>query len=248
MKIEVYGIDVHASEKGVFLFLHGAGMNSEVWRRQQSSLNGIALDLPGHGKSDEMDVNSIKDYAKFLVEFIDVLELEPIVVGHSMGGAVVQEYLTLGGVAIGAVLVSTAPSFRVNLKIIEEIDRDFQGTVERFVGWMFSKNFTGRKVVEDVRAIIRGEGKETFKRDLLICNSFAIEDRYKNRKIEFDCPVMIVCGNEDAVIPPIHSEFLREHIDGSRLVFIHGCGHLPMIETPKEFSKILREFQDGLRV
>ncbi len=248
MEVEVYGINVHASGKGDFLFVHGAGMNSDVWRRQQSSLGGIALDLPNHGKSDEMVVNSVKDYARFLVELVDALEHEPVVVGHSMGGAIVQEYLALGGVARGAVLVSTAPSLRVNPKIIEGIDRDFQGTVERFAGWMFSRNFTGKRVIEGIIKTILREGKETFKRDLLICDSFVIEGRYRNGEIEFDCPVLIVCGNEDIVTPPHNSEFLREYIDSSRLVFIHGCGHLPMIETPEEFSKILRRFQDELSV
>ncbi len=247
-KISVGEIGINAVGDGEFLFIHGAGMNSSIWERQRSSLGGIAIDLPNHGKSGKMDVKSVKEYAELLIDFVETLNLNPIIVAHSMGGAIAQEYMMLGGNARGVALISTGPSLRVNPKIFEGIERDFEGTVEKFVGWMFSKSFDGKKTIEGVKRMILEDGKETFRGDLLLCDSFDLQERYREGKVESGCPVLIVCGNEDVVTHPQLSEFLRDHISNSKLAFIHGCGHLPMIEKTQEFNKILRDFQDELRV
>ncbi len=241
-------VKIHAVGSGDVIFIHGAGMNSEIWGKQLTSLNGIAIDLPNHGKSDGVQVNSVKDYSLILKDFVESLHFEPILVGHSMGGAVLQEYLAMGGRARGAVLVSTAPTLKVNPEIMEKLDLDFEETVKRFVSWMFPKNFEGKKIIEKVCEFVINEGKDVFKQDLILCDKFDLVDRYKKDEIKIRCPVLIVCGNEDRITPPIFSEFLREFIDESKLVFIHGCGHLPMIEKPIEFNKVLKKFYEGLKL
>mgnify|MGYP000577928911 FL=1 len=246
-RIRIGEIEVNAAGDGDVLFIHGAGMNSRIWERQLSSVGGIAVDLPNHGKSGKMNVRSLREYAEFLVEFVEIVNLNPIIVAHSMGGAIAQEYMVLGGSARGAVLVSTGPSLKVNPRVFEGIERNFEETVGRFVRWMFSRGFDGKKITENIKRMIIEEGKETFRRDLLLCDSFDLQEKYRKNEIRFECPVMIVCGNEDAVTPPHLSEFLKGYISNSKLAFIHGCGHLPMVEKTEEFNKILREFQDELR-
>src|SRR5689334_7113449 len=75
--------------------IHTAGMDSTEWRYNlpqwgERGIRAIALDLPGHGKSDlphAGPVEDLADYAEFVWEFARVLGLDrPAVTGCSIGG------------------------------------------------------------------------------------------------------------------------------------------------------------------
>jgi pimeloyl-ACP methyl ester carboxylesterase len=76
------------------LLLHGWGSSSDVYKGIIASLSSVcrftALDFPGCGKSETMsEAWDIKDYADFVLEFIEKVGLEnPILIGHSHGGRV----------------------------------------------------------------------------------------------------------------------------------------------------------------
>ena len=52
-------------------------------------------------------------------------------------------------------------------------------------------------------------------------------------------PTLIVWGTEDKIIPVDSGRRLHEAIPGSQLEVIPGCGHLPHVEKPDEFSRLL---------
>jgi len=231
--MEIDGIFVRG--EGKILFVHGAGLNSNVWRGLLTL--GYAVDLPGHGKSEDMEMKSIKDYAEVLMEIVERLET-PIIAGHSMGGAVVQEYLRSGGEARGAVLISTGARLPVNPKILEGLKMDFESTVDKLVNWMFHREFEGKKVKKFVRDIILETGVEVTLRDFFLCSKFDLTKCYP----EIEIPVLIIVGNEDIMTPPSLSEYLREKIPKSRLSVVHNAGHMVFLEKPNETRIILREF------
>uniref|UniRef100_A0A7C4S5C3 Alpha/beta hydrolase n=1 Tax=Geoglobus ahangari TaxID=113653 RepID=A0A7C4S5C3_9EURY len=231
--MEINGIFVQGD--GKILFVHGAGLNSNVWKNLLSL--GFAVDLPGHGKSVARDIKSLKDYAEVLVEVVERLET-PIIAGHSMGGAVVQEYLRIGGKAEGVVLISTGARLPVNPKILESLKQDFEGTVDKLVNWMFHKDFENKIVKKFVKDIILNTGVEITLRDLYLCSKFDLTECYP----EIEIPTLIIVGNEDVMTPPYLSEYLREKIPKSRLSVIHDAGHMVFLEKPNETNIILREF------
>jgi pimeloyl-ACP methyl ester carboxylesterase len=59
---------------------------------------------------------------------------------------------------------------------------------------------------------------------------------------KINVPALIVAGEKDWSIPMKMSRFLHRSIEGSRLEVIPNCGHLPMLEKPEEFNKILTGF------
>ena len=86
------------ADKPTIVFLHGSGGSSHFWKAQVEGLaervNTVALDLPGHGRSGNDGKNTIGDYARIAVEFVDALDMpNPIISGLSMGGAIVQQLL-----------------------------------------------------------------------------------------------------------------------------------------------------------
>ena len=83
------------SEKDIFVFVHGAWHGGWCWENIEEPLNKkgyvtIAPDLPGHGNRREpISEQTLKSYADDIVHLIDMQDKPVILVGHSMGGAVI---------------------------------------------------------------------------------------------------------------------------------------------------------------
>lgn len=65
---------------------------------------------------------------------------------------------------------------------------------------------------------------------------------WPERLKEISCPVLIVTGDSDRLVPSWNSERLSHAIPGSRLEVVKKCGHLPHEERPQEFVTIVDNF------
>jgi pimeloyl-ACP methyl ester carboxylesterase len=54
------------------------------------------------------------------------------------------------------------------------------------------------------------------------------------------CPALVLCGRQDALTPVDRHTEMAERIEGSKLVIIEDCGHLPPLEKPDEVTDALR--------
>ena len=99
------------------LFLHGAYTAAWCWQEHflpffaAAGFQGYALSFSGHGGSrhrDQLDHYSIDDYVGDVVEAVASLPAPPVLIGHSMGGFVVQKYLEKH-TAPAAVLMCSVP-------------------------------------------------------------------------------------------------------------------------------------------
>ncbi len=79
------------------LLLHGITSSARGWWRVAPELVALgyhvyALDMPGHGQSQLIDAHRIDQIARHIGQVLDALQLvEPVVIGHSWGGAVALE-------------------------------------------------------------------------------------------------------------------------------------------------------------
>lgn len=98
------------------LLVHGAWHGAWCWKRlldflAEEGFEAHALDLRGHGDSPArgpMRRNRIRDYVADVAEAVDGIGEAPVLIGHSMGGFVVQKFLEQRPAA-GAVLYCSAP-------------------------------------------------------------------------------------------------------------------------------------------
>lgn len=99
------------------LFIHGAYTAAWCWEEHflpffaEQGYQSCALSLSGHGASrgrGHLDSLGIDDYIKDVAEVASALPEPPVLIGHSMGGFVVQKYLEKHQ-APAAVLMSSAP-------------------------------------------------------------------------------------------------------------------------------------------
>jgi pimeloyl-ACP methyl ester carboxylesterase len=99
------------------LFVHGAFTGAWCWEEHflpffaEAGYAAYAVSLSGHGGSrgrERLDHLSIADYVADVAEVAARLPVPPVLVGHSMGGFVVQKYLESHSAA-GAVLMCSVP-------------------------------------------------------------------------------------------------------------------------------------------
>src|SRR5271163_4231576 len=99
------------------VFLHGIGGAARAWRGQLDyfgdSYHAIAWDMPGYGGSAPLAAVSIAGLADALQDFLQLVgAAKPILVGHSIGGMIVQQWLAKNPHIAGAVvLAQTSPAF-----------------------------------------------------------------------------------------------------------------------------------------
>src|SRR5215470_1988626 len=94
--------------KTPLVFLHGIGGAARGWRSQLEFFGdrylAIAWDMPGYGGSSPLTTVSIATLADALGEFLREFAggPKPILVGHSIGGMIVQQWLADNPVAAEA--------------------------------------------------------------------------------------------------------------------------------------------------
>ena len=123
IRARVGGIEVLAARpmrpngRPPVLFVHGAFAHASMWAEYffahftQAGYAVAALSLRGHGGSDgrdEVDRFGIHDYVDDVITVVEHLGVAPVLIGHSMGGFVVQKYLERHP-APAAVLMSSVP-------------------------------------------------------------------------------------------------------------------------------------------
>ncbi len=100
------------------LFVHGAFSGAWCWEEfflpylATQGYAAYAVSLRGHGHSgdkEQLPFASLADYVADVASVSSQLEQPPILVGHSMGGMVVQKYLEAGHLASAAVLMASVP-------------------------------------------------------------------------------------------------------------------------------------------
>ena len=225
------------------VFIHGSGGDHGVWSRQtdvfEPDFRVIVPDLPGHGLSDDTGRDRIEDYARWLKGFIDALELEEVVLlGHSMGGAIIQEYAVRYPACLkGLVLVGTGAKLRVSTAILDMVCKDFEMMVRLSCTYAYSEKVPAETVREGFEMLCRNS-PAVLHGDFLACDRFDSTERLKDINI----PTLIICGDEDQLTPPLYSHYLKNTIRNSVLCIVESAGHMVMVERPEDFNAALEGF------
>jgi len=232
------------------ILVHG-NTGSSRWWGQVMDLPGyrvVAPDLPNFGRSEALDVADIDTYADRLAGFIAALKLEkPVVVGHSLGGAVVMS-MAARNPALAKAIVLIDSGSPAGLKTPEE----HYPYIEMFK--------TNRAMMRQALAAVAPTMKDDALLDALTDdamkmaplafagNARALERfNYVGKAGAFKGPVLVLWGRKDTIITEAMAKDTAAAYAGSRLEIIESVGHSVMVEAPAEFKKILLEFLKGLK-
>ncbi len=226
------------------LFIHGAGGRADQWKDQVKAVAAsVAVDLPGHGRSEGTAYHRISHYADFIRRFIQVLGLktvEVVPVGHSMGGAVaLQLALDAPGAFAALGLVSTGARLRVWPETIERFSRG-----EHDFGFIEAAYHQEAPpvLVQEARRQWSQTPPEVIAADLQACDRFDVMERLGEIKL----PVLVTCGTGDRLTPVKYSRYLAENLPDAVLRLVEKSGHMLMLEAPAQLNRILLDFKVGI--
>jgi pimeloyl-ACP methyl ester carboxylesterase len=196
------------------LFVHGTGHAAWCWDENflpyfaEKGFSAHAVSLRGHGASEggeRLKWTSISDYVDDVYQTTRQLRQMPVVIGHSLGGLVVQKFLEKH-LAPAGILLAPSPSegmFLSGLKIQMQnpwlmtkvhLKQDYAimfSTVERAKKFLFSADADERKIAKYVERF----GAESYRAALEM-----IFNLPKPQKIK--TPILLVGAEKDALIPP----------------------------------------------
>lgn len=239
------------------VFLHGSTMTKEEMipvTKAFLGYNCICLDLTAHGESEGEMPKCIGDIAKDVEYTITQLRADNMIgkklvlLGYSMGGAIVCEIalrkkIQCDGIVFlssGADLVHYTPAVD-QLKTTSPMD--FR--VEDIVDVLFGNIVEGFEK-EQIKSIFLNYcvSSEIGYNDLMISNAYDCLDRVK----EIEWPVLIVHGNEDAIILPEAAIQTWQAIEKSQLLLVPYGGHALIYEDPKVVADAVNRFLENIEM
>ena len=254
------GAKVHYLDTGngkdVVLLLHAFPLHSGMWSRQIAALSPrfrvIAPDYPGLGKSTPRPEPSTMEFlAEQVLEVLGNVRVDrAVVVGLSMGGYLCFElYRRRPGLFRGLALCDTRPGAD-SPEGAAGREAFAKNALEKGLHWVADemtpkvlRPAPDAAAVKEVRHLI-GQGTPA---------GVAAAQRGMARRVDstptlatITCPTIVVVGAEDTLTPVPESEKMVAAIKGAKLAKIPGAGHLPNIENPAEFDRVLMEFAAGL--
>ena len=236
------------------VFLHGIGGAGRAWRGQIEAFGdryrAIAWDMPGYGGSAPLPTVSIATLADALQAFLQQIgATKPILVGHSIGGMIVQQLLADSPDIAGAVvLAQTSPAFG-------KPDGDWQKTfIEARLGPLdrgetmvslapsLVKELVGEgpdaKGIELARDCMAAVPDTTYRATMLALMGFDLRNALKNIAV----PALVLSGSKDNNAPAPMMAKMATYIPGAAYVELAGVGHLANLERPDAFNAALDQF------
>lgn len=238
-----------AAEKPPVILIHGAGGTHLHWPPQIRRLSGQRVytpDLPGHGKSEGLARQEIREYVLVLAEFMQALKLKKaVLVGLSMGSAIAMQLaLRYPKRVLGLGLLGSGAKLRVDPLVLESSANPsaYQATVSLVVENSYSPDVDPR-VKELAAQRLEETRPSVLHSDFLACDSFDVMEKVNKIRV----PTLLICGSEDRMTPKKFSEYLRSQIEGSRLEVVQGSGHMVTIEKPDETANLLEDFLNSIQ-
>ena len=233
------------------VLVHGYLGSSEMWCLQRDYLSKffriISPALPGFGESHEaQSLDSINDMAKFVINIIDEKKIDKFnLLGHSMGGMIVQEIAKLAGDRINKLICFATGSIGEIPGRFEPIDETRKRLQEEGADVSFSRVPKKWFIKGDkdknyylCANAVQNVSSETADNALKAMKNWSGIDNLKNIKNE----TLIVWGDKDISYNFEQVDTLNKNIPNSDLIIFKGCSHNVHLEAPEKFNNTIKNF------
>ena len=233
------------------VFVHGYLAGAEIWREQidhfKSKFDVIAFDLPGFGRSAPLIApNTINGFAQLLLEELSAMGVKVFhLIGHSMGGMIVQTMAALAPervkylVCYGTGPVGVMPNrFETIDQSRERLAKDgLPFTAKRIAATWFldGENARGFPTCKKLGNMV------TMQAALASLDAWETWDG-RDQLTTIKSPTLVLWGDNDRSYGWEQPHALWQGISGSALAVIPGCAHNVHMEKPQLFNLIVEDF------
>ena len=233
------------------VLVHGFLGSSRMWEPQidffKHQFRVITPDLPGFGRSNKVKShNNIQSIANLLLDSFEEKKIDKFhLLGHSMGGMIVQEMAKKGGGKISKlVCYSTGPRGEMPGRF-ETVDQSRENIKKN------SLEVTAKNIAKTW--FVLGEKAKYFDLCLEVGKQTSIEaadnaliaiknwDGIENLQ-DIKNNTLIIWGDKDKSYNLKQVQTLEENISGSNLVIFKGCAHNVHLEQPDQFNHTIKDF------
>lgn len=265
MHIQLHGKDYYAYTGGkafnpnlpTVILVHGAQNDHSVWALQSRYLahhgfSVLAVDLPGHGRSEGPALSSVEKLANWLLELIEIAGVQQaFVAGHSMGSLIALEAASIAPERIQKLaLLGTAFPMKVNDALLFSAQNDEQSAIDMVNIFSHSKmthqpsspspGFSvmngSMRLMQRISAI---NPEQVFFNDFTACNSY-LNGEEAAKKVQ--CPTLFLLARNDMMTPLKASQTLSSQIAHKQIDIIEHCGHAMMSEQADTVLRSLNAF------
>lgn len=232
------------------ILLHGIGASAERWSELVpfiDNYNVIIPDIIGFGYSEKPRIEyNIDLFVRFLDELFLKFEVKnPIMVGSSFGGQLILEYhFRHKEFFKKMILVSPAgtqerPTLALRQYTYSSLYPTRENTERAFKMMSHNNQQIKDSTIKDfMNRMKQPNAKHSFVSTLLALRKNSdLQDNLKEIKI----PTLVIWGENDTTIPIENMEYFRG-IPFVKTHIMEGCGHVPFVENPLEFYKIVKKF------
>lgn len=232
------------------IFIHGAGQDHTIWVLPtryfvRHERNVLAVDLPGHGRSEGPPLTSIEALADWIVGVLDAAGIDKsAVVGHSMGSLIALETAVRYPDRVRAIaLVGISVPMPVSDELLQSAKHDDHAAVEMLTLWSYSRaaqlggNATpGMWMIGGGQRLLERAAPGAIYADLKACNAYVNGLEHAKR---LSCHALLILGGRDSMTPTRSATAVANAIPDAQTVILERSGHALLSERPDPVLDLL---------
>lgn len=234
------------------IFLHGAGAGAVTWYPSISTISKnfqvIAPDIIGYGESDKPDAPYDRPYfSEWLKDFLKELKISKAhIVGLSQGGAIALQFAIDNAEMVNKLVLVDSGGLGAKVSFWPLIGTIWMNSFPSTIANRFNSPYILHKPIKrdpnhssySIEVIKSKGGKNAFKQGRGNAISKIPEELLKQIENE----TLIIWGKDDELFPVEYGEAAAKIIPNAKLQLIPNAGHLPLMDQPEIFNKILDDF------
>lgn len=261
-KVNDIEIAYEKSGKGTpIVLIHGHPFDHTMWYPQVEAFSKnykvIAPDLRGYGKSSLPvgGTTKFEDYATDVLLLLDQLKVDKFhLAGLSMGGQVIMEIFRQAPDRIRTLIFADTfaglDTPEVKQGRYDAATRLEAEGMDAYADEVICKMITPAHVssMPEVAAHVLRMMKATMPKAAATALRARAEriDYLREVLPQINVPTLVIVGREDVFTPVAKAEELKENLQNCKLVIIEDAGHMPNLEHPEEFNKVVLDFLDSV--
>jgi pimeloyl-ACP methyl ester carboxylesterase len=257
---EVNGARIYyesAGEGEPLVLVHAGIADSRMWEGQLAAFADryrvIRYDMRGFGRTAM--VEGPFSHHEDLRGLLDALDVEQAhLVGCSMGGGAVLDFALeypqrVGNlVLVGSAVGGFGPDFDPPKEWDEILAAEEAGNLELVSElevrvWVDGPERSPEDVDASLRDLVREMNLIALRNEASgLGNEWAPEPPAADRLPDVQAPTLLIVGDEDQPRVFAAADLLEKELPNARKVVMHGTAHLPNMERPEEFNRLVLDF------